>query len=82
MIFVDTNVWMHAVGRTHPLRDDARRFLFEGLEQDAELVTSAEVLQELVPAYVRCSVSSPWTQRLHGERRVVSPKKREADSYR
>jgi hypothetical protein len=56
--------------------------LFEGLEQDAELVTSAEVLQELVPAYVRCSVSSPWTQRLHGERRVVSPKKREADSYR
>ncbi len=24
MIFVDTNVFMHAVGREHPLRDEAR----------------------------------------------------------
>ncbi len=52
MIFVDTNVLMYAVGGAHPLREPARRFFEEGLERGERLVTSAEVLQELLHAYV------------------------------
>ena len=53
MIFVDTNVLMYAVGRRHPLRSEARAF-FETALTDASvrLCTSAEVLQELLHAYV------------------------------
>ena len=53
MIFVDTNVLMYAVGRRHPLRSEARTF-FETALTDASvrLCTSAEVLQELLHAYI------------------------------
>ncbi len=53
MIFVDTNVLMYAVGREHPLRDGAQEFfeLVMAAEHNA-LCTSAEVLQELLHAYV------------------------------
>lgn len=43
---------MYAVGRPHPLRDDARAFFRESLETGTALVTSAEVLQELLHAYL------------------------------
>lgn len=52
MIFVDTNVFMYAVGREHALRDPARTFFYETLEAGDVLVTSAEVLQELLHAYL------------------------------
>lgn len=52
MIFVDTNVLMYAVGRPHPLRDAAREFLETSLRSQVRLVTSAEVLQELLHAYL------------------------------
>lgn len=52
MIFVDTNVFMYAVGGPHPLRGKARAFLFEAVEHRQRLVTSAEVLQELLHAYL------------------------------
>jgi predicted nucleic acid-binding protein len=52
MIFVDTNVFMYAVGRTHPLREEARAFFVEHLESGEVLVSSAEVLQELLHAYL------------------------------
>jgi uncharacterized protein len=52
VIFVDTNVFMYAVGGAHPLRDEARRLLRERLGQGPPLVTSAEVLQELLHAYL------------------------------
>ena len=53
MIFVDSNVLMYAVGRAHPLKDDARRFLRDArAEGGARLCTSAEVLQELLHAYI------------------------------
>jgi predicted nucleic acid-binding protein len=51
--FVDTNVIMYAVGREHPLRDEARAFFEESLAAGVPLVTSAEVLQELLHAYLR-----------------------------
>ena len=52
MIFVDTNVLMYAVGGEHPLRDAAREFFAETLTRGERLVTSAEVLQELLHAYL------------------------------
>lgn len=52
MIFVDTNVFMYAVGRPHPLRDVARAELLGHVEQQRPLATSAEVLQELLHAYL------------------------------
>ncbi len=52
MIFVDTNVFMYAVGRPHPLRDPAREFFSECIRSRTPLCTSAEVLQELAHAYL------------------------------
>ena len=53
MTFVDTNVFVYAVGGPHPLRDSARDFLKKAMAETLVLVTSAEVLQELVHAYIR-----------------------------
>ncbi|MDE0232219.1 MAG: type II toxin-antitoxin system VapC family toxin [bacterium] len=55
MIFVDTNVFMYAVGRPHPLRNAAREFFLECQRNHTPLCTSAEVLQELLHAYVPVS---------------------------
>lgn len=52
MIFVDTNLFVYAVGRRHPLRDEARGFFEQALEERQPLATSAEVLQELLHAYL------------------------------
>ena len=53
VIFVDTNVFMYAVGREHPLREPSRQFFQGSLMEGAQsLVTSAEVLQELLHAYL------------------------------
>lgn len=52
MTFVDTNVVMYAVGRAHPLRPEARAFFEDALTAGRPLVTSAEVLQELLHAYL------------------------------
>ena len=52
MIFVDTNVFMYAVGRPHSLKSLAREFFFEANESGTPLCTSAEVLQELAHVYL------------------------------
>lgn len=52
MTFVDANVFMYAVGRPHPLRDEARAFFRETLRASEPLVTSVEVLHELMHAYL------------------------------
>jgi hypothetical protein len=53
VIFVDTNVFIYAVGRAHPLKAQARSFFSQAIEnQQDRLVTSAEVLQELLHAYL------------------------------
>lgn len=52
MIFVDTNVFMYAVGREHPLREPAREVLRVKVHDRVPLCTSAEVLQELLHAYL------------------------------
>lgn len=52
MIFIDTNVFMYAVGRPHPLRTAAREFFLLCNGNRTPLCTSVEVLQELVHAYL------------------------------
>jgi len=52
MTFVDTNVFMYAVGLSHPLKDPSRKFFTDCFEQGVLLVTSVEVLQELLHAYL------------------------------
>jgi predicted nucleic acid-binding protein len=52
VIFVDTNVLVYAVGRDHPLREEARAFLENSVAAKEALVTSAEVLQELLHIYL------------------------------
>jgi predicted nucleic acid-binding protein len=53
VIFVDTNVFMYAVGRDHPLKSEARDFFEAAMADDSHhLCTSAEVLQELLHAYL------------------------------
>ncbi len=52
MIFVDTNVFMYAVGRKHPLREQARDFFIDAVIAKFPLCTSTEVLQELLHAYL------------------------------
>ena len=52
MIFVDTNVFMYAVGRPHPLRSRTCDFFNEAVLNSQPLCTSAEVLRELMHAYL------------------------------
>ena len=52
MIFVDSNVFIYAVGRPHPLREEAQGFFLKAREAEKRLVTSAEVLQELIHVYL------------------------------
>lgn len=52
MIFVDTNVFTYTLGRVHPLREPARAFFDEHLRSGEVLATSAQVLQELLQAYL------------------------------
>ncbi len=52
MIFVDTNVFMYAVGRPHALQPPAQRFFVEANRDGTSLCTSAEVMQELAHVYL------------------------------
>jgi len=52
MIYVDTNVFIYAVGRAHPLRSEAQDFFISSRASGKKLVTSAEVLQELLHVYL------------------------------
>ena len=53
MIFVDSNVFIYAVGNPQPLRDPARKFFADCQAEGVRLITSAEMLQELVHVYLR-----------------------------
>lgn len=52
LIFVDTNVFMYAVGRPHSLQEPAREFFAESTLSRTPLCTSAEVLQEMIHVYL------------------------------
>jgi uncharacterized protein len=52
MIFVDSNIPMYLVGAAHPHKADAQRLLEAAVVAEERLVTSAEVLQEILHRYV------------------------------
>lgn len=52
MIFVDSNVPMYLVGAPHPHKTDAQRLLERAIADRHRLVTSAEVMQEILHRYV------------------------------
>jgi predicted nucleic acid-binding protein len=52
VIFVDSNVPMYLVGAAHPLKAAARTHLEEAISRGDRLVTSAEVMQEVLHRYV------------------------------
>lgn len=52
MIFVDSNVFIYAVGKPHPLKNEAQDFFLTSSKQGKRLATSAEVLQELLHVYL------------------------------
>lgn len=52
MIFVDSNIPMYLVGADHPHKVDARRRLEALISARERLVTSAEVMQEILHRYV------------------------------
>ncbi len=52
-IFIDTKVFMYAVGRPHSLQTEARNLFFQASDNSNwQLCTSVEVLQELFHAYL------------------------------
>ncbi|MGH8625804.1 MAG: type II toxin-antitoxin system VapC family toxin [Gammaproteobacteria bacterium] len=72
MIFVDTNVFMYAVGRAHPLQAEARAFFLQATEApNVRLCTSAEVLQEFLHAYLPVQRLATLDAALHLARSAV-----------
>lgn len=53
MIFVDTNVFVYAVGTPHPRQMEAWRLLVSARRAGRRLCTSAEVIQELAHVFLR-----------------------------
>jgi hypothetical protein len=51
VIFVDSNIPMYLVGTAHPHKADAQRLLESAIASGERLVTSAEVLQEILHRY-------------------------------
>ena len=52
MIFIDSNIPMYLVGTEHANKHAARRLLESCINRSERLVTSAEVLQEILHRYV------------------------------
>ncbi len=52
MIFVDSNIPMYLVGTAHPHKFDAKQLLEAAIAAGERLVTSVEVLQEILHRYV------------------------------
>ncbi len=51
MIFVDSNIPMYLIGAEHPNKYRTQRLLDEAISREQQLLTSAEVLQEILHRY-------------------------------
>lgn len=51
MIFIDANIPMYLIGAPHPNKDAARQALERCITRGERMVTSAEVLQEILHRY-------------------------------
>ena len=52
MIFIDSNIPMYLIGAPHPNKDAARAAVERCISRGERLVTSAEVMQEILHRYV------------------------------
>jgi uncharacterized protein len=52
VIFVDSNIPIYLVGAPHPRKADAQRLVEKFISNRERLVTSAEVLQEILHRYI------------------------------
>jgi len=52
VIFVDSNIPMYLVGAPHPLKDAARAAIERCVNRGERMVTSAEVMQEILQRFV------------------------------
>jgi len=52
VIFIDSNIPMYLVSASHPHETNAQRWLEKLIREHQRLVTSAEVLQEILHRYV------------------------------
>jgi uncharacterized protein len=52
VIFVDSNIPIYAIGAPHPRKTDSLRLLERLASERQRLVTSAEVLQEIIHRYI------------------------------
>jgi len=52
VVFIDSNIPMYLVGSPHPHKADARRLLEGLISAGDRLVTSAEVMQEIIHRFV------------------------------
>jgi predicted nucleic acid-binding protein len=53
LIFIDANIPMYLIGAPHPNKDAARSALERCISRNERMVTSAEVLQEILHRYHR-----------------------------
>jgi len=51
VIFIDSNIPMYLIGASHPNKEAARTALERCIQREERLVTSAEVLQEIIHRY-------------------------------
>jgi predicted nucleic acid-binding protein len=51
LIFVDSNIPMYLIGRPHPHKEESRRLLESAVAAGERLVSSVEVLQEVMHRY-------------------------------
>lgn len=50
-VFIDSNIPMYVAGRSHPLREPAKRLLERARREEIEAITSTEILQEILFRY-------------------------------
>ena len=49
--FIDTNIFMYAVGQTHPYKDPSQMLINRILQNEVAAATNTEVLQEILYRY-------------------------------
>ena len=80
MIFLDSNIPMYLIGAPHANKDAARRALEWWITRGERLVTSAEVMQEILHRYVaigRLDAIQPALERKLDEIEMIYPQQRD-----
>lgn len=72
-LFLDASVVMYAAGADHPLRGPCRAALRRVVEDDLPLVTSSEVLQEILYRYFSLGRPAVAESVFHATRDLCSP---------